>query len=161
MLTKNNFRRRFFRTQKLNFPPSDVFPLLCPVREYDWIEHWNCDLIYTDSGFAEENCVFTTKHDKDNNIDIWVVSKYNPPYEISFVRTDNLRVINYNITLKQKPDGTTSAEWEQILTGLNKEGNLYVEGLQEIEYEEMIDQIEKMLNHYLEFGEKLLHNTGA
>jgi hypothetical protein len=29
--------------------PNAVFPLLCPVREYEWIESWKCDLIYSDS----------------------------------------------------------------------------------------------------------------
>ena len=43
----------------LSGSPEQVFPLLCPTREYDWIETWQCELIYSDSGFAEPGCIFT------------------------------------------------------------------------------------------------------
>ena len=39
---------------------SKVFPLLCPVREADWIDGWNPVLVLTQSGFAEQDCVFIT-----------------------------------------------------------------------------------------------------
>ena len=26
--------------------PAGVFPLLCPVREYEWIEPWSCDMVF-------------------------------------------------------------------------------------------------------------------
>lgn len=39
---------------------EDFFPLLCPSREADWIPGWDCDLIYTSDGYAEDKCVFTT-----------------------------------------------------------------------------------------------------
>jgi hypothetical protein len=55
--------------------PEKVFPLLCPVREYEWIEGWNCDMLYSESGVAEDNCVFRT-HLPDRGEATWVVSKY-------------------------------------------------------------------------------------
>jgi hypothetical protein len=47
---------RIFRTNTIQVeaPPEKVFPLLCPVREYDWVEPWKCEMIYTDSGFVED-----------------------------------------------------------------------------------------------------------
>ena len=33
-------------TMNLCAAPADVFPLLCPVREYEWIEPWSCDMVY-------------------------------------------------------------------------------------------------------------------
>lgn len=32
-------------TMHLCAPPADVFPLLCPVREYEWIEPRSCDMV--------------------------------------------------------------------------------------------------------------------
>ena len=26
--------------------PAEVFPLLCPVREYEWIEPWSCAMVF-------------------------------------------------------------------------------------------------------------------
>ncbi len=51
---KNRFVQHF------HAPYSKVSPLLCPVREYEWIEPWQCEMLHSDSGFAEKNCVFRT-----------------------------------------------------------------------------------------------------
>lgn len=53
-------RKTLSHSQQLNGTKEQIFPLLCPIREYDWIENWSCDLIYSDSGFAECDCVFRT-----------------------------------------------------------------------------------------------------
>jgi hypothetical protein len=63
--------------------PEQVFPLLCPVREYEWIAPWRCDLLHSASGVAEEDCVFRTTS-PDGNTTIWVVSRYEPPARIEF-----------------------------------------------------------------------------
>jgi hypothetical protein len=47
-------------TQNLVGAPIAVFPLLCPVREADWIDGWSPPLVVTNSGVAEPDCVFTT-----------------------------------------------------------------------------------------------------
>ena len=89
-------------TQQLNATREKIFPLLCPTREYDWIEDWDCTLIHSDSGFAEPNCVFstqgtTTKFDKEFN-EIWVVSCYEPPARIEFVKfAAKLYVVKYEV----------------------------------------------------------------
>ena len=33
-------------TMTINALPETVFPLLCPVREYEWIEPWCCDMVF-------------------------------------------------------------------------------------------------------------------
>lgn len=155
MKIKNSVRRRFCHTQELKFSPERVFPLLCPVREYDWIENWKCEMIYSDSGYAEENCIFTTVFPDDGSEDVWVVSNYKPPRDIHFVRTNRLRVIRYNIALTANDDGTSSAEWEQILTGLNEEGNRFVEEQSEDAFNQMVDSLGFMIDYYLENGRML------
>ena len=47
-------------TQTNPATPEKVFPLLCLVREDDWLPGWKYRLIYSDSGVAELGCVFTT-----------------------------------------------------------------------------------------------------
>ena len=51
------------RTDHFDVPatPDRVFPLLCPVREYEWIPGWECDVLHSVSGVAEEDCVFRTR----------------------------------------------------------------------------------------------------
>jgi hypothetical protein len=143
----------------LRAAPHVVFPLLCPVREYDWIQPWRCEMLYTDSGMAELDCVFTTQFPDDGPVDTWVVSKYEPPACIEFVRINPLRSIRYCIVLTPEPDGTTRAVWSQVTTGLNPEGNALVEGLTDSDYHQEMTMLQKMLDHYLETGE-MLHIMG-
>ncbi len=36
-----------------NTSPGTLFPLLDPTTESDWIPGWNCDLLHSNSGYAE------------------------------------------------------------------------------------------------------------
>jgi hypothetical protein len=39
----------FTRSHRFTMPaaPAQVFPLLCPVREYEWLPHWRCELLHS------------------------------------------------------------------------------------------------------------------
>jgi hypothetical protein len=141
-------------TQHLLAPPDRVFPLLCPTREYDWIEPWKCRLVHSESGFAEQDCIFVTDFPNEGE-DVWTVSVYRPNQEIQFVRFNGRRVIRYHITLTDNGDGTTQAEWKQVLTGLNEEGNRLIESVTDEAYQQRILGLERRLNHYLATGEML------
>ncbi len=45
--------------QRIDASPEAVFPLLCPVREGEWLEGWaeTCEVIWSASGLAEPGCV--------------------------------------------------------------------------------------------------------
>jgi hypothetical protein len=148
-------RIRLSHTQEYGAPAAQVFPLLCPTREYDWIDTWKCELLYSDSGYAEENCIFKTDFPEDGGHETWVVIRYEPNHLIQFVRVSRVLVIRYNITLSDHSDGTSSAEWEQIITALNEEGNRFVENLTQERYSKEKKILEALLNHYLKTGEKL------
>lgn len=54
---------RFEATERfeLDARPEAVFPLLCPVREYDWFPEWRCLMVYSESGIAERDAMFLTR----------------------------------------------------------------------------------------------------
>ncbi len=141
-------------TQRLVATPDKVFPLLCPTREYDWIEHWRCQMIHSESGFAELDCVFNTDFPHVGH-ETWVVSVYRPNEEIQFVRSNGQRTVRYSITLTDNGDGTTSAHWQQVLTGLNEAGNYQVEEISDDGYQQKLADVERRLNHYLSTGQML------
>jgi hypothetical protein len=140
--------------QHLLAPPDKVFPLLCPTREYEWIEPWKCRMVHSQSGFAELDCIFVTDFPNEGE-DVWVVNVYRPSEEIQFVRSNGRRVIRYSITLADNGDSTTKAEWKQVLTGLDEEGNRLVESVTDEAYQQRILAFERRLNHYLTTGEML------
>jgi len=139
-------------TMRLGGSPAAVFPLLCPVRESEWIETWRCRMVYSDSGHAEQDCIFQTEFPQDGPLDTWVVSRYEPPSLIEFVRVNAHRAVRYTITLRAAAGGGTEAEWRQILTGLDAEGNAFVDGLAEEEFPRRMMALEGMLNHFLATG---------
>lgn len=147
---------RAFR-MKLAAAPERVFPLLCPIREYDWIDTWQCRLIYSDSGYAEPDCIFKTDFPADGPQDTWVVCRYEPPQLIEFVRVNPLRAIRYTIRLRETAVGETEADWSQVITGLDEDGNAFVRGLDEAAFTTRMGALQKMLNHYLSTGRMLRH----
>ncbi|AGL02538.1 hypothetical protein [Desulfoscipio gibsoniae] len=141
--------------QKLNASPNKLFPLLCPTMEYKWIQPWKCEMIFSQSGYAEDNCVFRTDFPRDIEPETWIVSQYEKDKTIQFIRFNSSIIIRHNIILIDNGNGTTDAIVEQIITGLNEKGNKYVEGYTDEAYFEEISTLEKMLNYYLEKGEML------
>ncbi len=148
-------RVQFQQTQHVRAEPEAIFPLLCPVREYDWIPHWECDLVYTETGVAEEGCIFQTDKPGDGGTDTWVVSRFEPPARISFVRVNPLRAIRYDIYLEPEGDGSTTLRWEQEITALNEDGDRHVAAQRRSDFAAMIGSVERMLEHFLKTGEAL------
>ncbi len=142
--------------QHLDGLPSEVFPLLCPTREYDWIDTWSCELIQSTSGFAEPNCVFSTNLPQGGQ-ELWIVSRYEPARAIEFVKfAANLYVVKYNITLSPLDGTRTLAVWTQIFAGLTEAGNEHVDSIDPSAYHTRMEHIERQLNHYLATGQMLV-----
>jgi hypothetical protein len=141
---------RIIREYKMSLPvgPDEVFPLLCPVREYDWIPQWRCELVYSESGYAEPGCVFITDFDDGFGREVWVVTRYEPGAGISFCKTGEHCTCRYLISLSQDGEGTT-AVWHQELTSLDTAGDDLLENYSEMSYITRMKMIEKMLEYYL------------
>ena len=65
--------------------PAVVFPLLCPVREADWIDGWSCEMLHSESGLAELGCVFKTNRAPENEA-FWIMTRCDSPREAEYVR---------------------------------------------------------------------------
>jgi hypothetical protein len=142
-------------TQRFLAGPEKVFPLLCPTREYEWIEPWECELLRSESGVAEANCVFRTRSPEDGSEEVWVISRHEPSRRIDFVRQDRRRVMSYSIILEANADGTTTARNTQVLTALTEEGSRLLEGQGDEAFAFELRMGEAMLNHYLTTGKRL------
>jgi hypothetical protein len=101
-------------TGEVSASPEAVFPLLCPVREREWLEGWTAEIIYSKSGVAEENCVFRTPHGPA----IWNINRYEPPKAIDFTVVSPEQVSRLVITLERTAAGGTKMVWSRTFTGL-------------------------------------------
>lgn len=68
-------RKTFEYETELEAPPERVFPLLCPVREREWIPGWRARVVYSQSGYAEDNALFRTHVDMG---ELWVTTRFEP-----------------------------------------------------------------------------------
>ena len=149
--TEPALRRRYAIRFRQPAPPEEVFPQLCPTREYDWIEYWRCRLLYTESGFAEEDCIFSTDLDAHET---WVVTRYEPPERIEFcIFTDAEVVVRLKIRVSDRGDGTSDLDWERIYTVVGPEGRPRVDRLRADEVEDRMREVNERLAHFLEHGE--------
>lgn len=60
MRIEKPYRRRLEGSIDVAADPDAVFALMCPVREYEWEPGWRTNLIISESGLVEENCIFMT-----------------------------------------------------------------------------------------------------
>lgn len=141
-------------TQHLVAPPRAVFPLLCPVREADWIEGWDPPLVVSASGVAEPDCTFTTAAEPIDAV--WYITRHEP--ELGFVEmlkiTPTVTACRLSIQLRPVPGGCT-ADITYSHTSLGRRGDEFVAGFTEDFYREFMRDWESRLNHYLRTGTAL------
>ncbi len=149
-------------TQTNPAAPEKVFPLLCPVREGDWLPGWQYRLIYSDSGIAELGCVFTTPNPpaaapSRGAETTWIVTEYDPSaFRISFVWIDPGSIITeIHIQLVAAAPGTTKAHIRYRYTGLSPDGNRELESYDQKWFEAKMQNWETTINHYLRTGKKM------
>jgi len=141
--------------RELDAPRERVFPLLCPVREYEWIEPWRCDLVYAASGVAEAGCVFRTDFPGDCGPEVWVVSRYEPPCRIEFVRVGAHCAVKMEIALEELPGSRTRSRWRHEHTGLDAAGNAWLAGRDAAAHDRDMQVLLDMLAHFLDTGRML------
>ena len=150
METPHQNAKRIIRTVSAHYQatPEQVFPQLCPVLEYDWLEHWEAEIVYTESGVAELDCIFKT-FPEPNRTEVWTVARYEKNQCIEFIIMDANNVKRYTITLKDNHDGTCDGTWTQVMTALTPKGEKAGESFTQEMYAKRIMDISIRLNYYL------------
>ena len=141
-------------TQHLVAEPARVFPLLCPVREAEWIEGWDPVEVWSESGIAEPDCVFTSSTGDGDAV--WFITQCSP--EIGAIEmlkiTPGVTACRLVIALASAPGGS-EAEVTYSHTSLGPAGDDFVDGFTSARYREFMEDWESRLNHYLAKGEML------
>lgn len=103
--------------------PKDVFPLLCPAREADWIPGWHATILHSGTGYAEDRCVFSTDEACVSGSGLWTFTGYRENEYVRFVRFAGDTLTHGEITLRDNGNGTTTGTWHLTITALNPAGN--------------------------------------
>lgn len=135
-------------TQHLVAPSATVFPLLCPVREAEWIPGWDPQLVVSASGVAEPDCVFVTAAEPADAI--WYVTRHEP--QAGFVEmiriTPEVTACRLTIRLRDA-EGGCEADVAYAHTSLGPRGDAFVASFTEEHYRAFMKEWETRLNGYL------------
>jgi hypothetical protein len=142
--------------------PDQVFRLACPTAEYEWIDGWQCNLIYSESGGNEEGCIFTEDMSapfllgQDTLTTTWVTTLYDPEErQIHFCLVTDRTIALYKFRIGDERDGKTSVALDYTLTALNEAGNRAIGPDTEAKLQAMVTMLVGALKHYCETGEML------
>jgi len=146
--------------QTINARPETVFPLLCPVREAEWLDGWCAHMIYSLSGVIEEGAVFRTSK-KGEADTIWIVTKHDAASkEIQFVRfTPDSRTCVLDISVISKGGHQSFVDIAYTYTAIAPKGNDFIDGFSEEAFLEDVLFWEKSMNYFLQTGKRLARHA--
>ena len=151
MKTNKPRRITYCYTQTLCSAAKIVFPLLCPVMEAEWVNGWDPSMVFTDSGYAEQDCIFLNP---DNSI--WIINRYDPDnFNIEFIKfIPDCAVGTIRISLFQKKEDVTLADVSYSYTAIDPEGKSFLDQFTAQYFVSFMQTWESELNHYLQHGIK-------
>ncbi len=139
---------------EISAPADIVFPLLCPVREYDWISTWKCEMVQSESGVAEKLCVFITDTEPFGK-ETWICTRYNFPREIQYTRFGTNAVSLLDISLIKDDRSKSTWLWSLSSVSLNEEGNRVFVEFDAGAISQKLKSINQLLEYYITHGQKL------
>jgi len=145
-----NIRNRLIRRyqQTIDASPERVFPLLCPVREREWLPGWACRMVYSQSGLAEPGAVFTTAGELGETV--WLVSEHVAPRRVAFVRFQPEGLAVWcEIELAPLDDGRSRVSIVYTYTAVNDQGGTALAALTEEAWQKMQTYWESSMNDWL------------
>ncbi len=142
-------------TQKLAGPPAEVFPLLCPVRETEWVNGWRPSLVLSGSGVAEPECVFVTPGVPFDAV--WVMTVHDPDrFRLELRKlVPDLVIGRITIALRATGPRSCEADVEYTYTSLGARGDEVLDNFTAKHFVSFMQTWEEELNHYLSTGERL------
>ncbi len=135
--------------QKIQAPPGEVFPLLCPVRETEWVKGWDPIVVYSQSGVAEPDCIFLTGDEEPESV--WVITnRDSDQFKLEIIKvTPWTTVAKINISLQQNEEAGTDATVTYTYTALSEAGEDFVNHYTEEYYVEFMRYWEGAISEYL------------
>jgi hypothetical protein len=139
-------------------PLERALELFGPIRQKDWAEGWDPQLIDPASEIVEERIVFTTQshHGQEEPDDVWIVSAYSVADSfIEYTVFAHERIWWIEIACTETvPREQTKAEIAFTFLGLTGRGNSLNREALELIFADDLRDWEQAIDHYLKTGER-------
>lgn len=145
--------------QTIDASPEIVFPLLCPVREVEWLDGWAFTMLYSASGLIEEGAVFTTSFDEPDTV--WLVTRHDESAGVvEFARlTPQSRTCLLKLTVMPCGEGRTHVDVSYAYTSIGHSGEAFLEAWTNEAFLDDMRSWERSMNHFLKTGAKLARSS--
>jgi len=160
-------RKTFEFEQQLTGPADEVFALMCPVRECEWVEGWRPRLVVSSSGLAEPGCVFVTSDRVTSSGEqrdaVWLIVRHQPAQR----RTEMIKmtpghlVTRLWIAVQPGTAGSSSARIRYEFTALGPEGSAFVDEYSDESWKAFMTTWERALNAFLDGRHATRENRSA
>ena len=139
--------------QTINAEPSRVHALICPVKEAEWLDGWDYDLIFSHSGVAEPGCVFISRSQGEKDT-IWLITRRDDQAcETDFARiTPDSRAAYVTVRIEDGDKHTSRVDITYTITALSEAGNKFVENFTEEHFVNDMKLWDATMIHVLETG---------
>ncbi len=139
----------------LEFGAAEVFPLLCPVEEYAWYPAWECEMVFSNSGKAEQNAVFLTR-EPDGIEAVQTIITHTPPAVIEFlIVKGNDSVQRLSISLHEIKKDLTELVWASSCITYSENGHNKERNSNNMTFQAFLDDRKKEMEYYLRNHEML------
>ncbi|PLX12516.1 MAG: hypothetical protein C0597_13195 [Marinilabiliales bacterium] len=146
----------------INAPAEEIFPLVCPVREYDWIPDWKCKIIYCPNGKNEEGVVFKQNMsspfimNKGGGKTTWTTLLFDTAnYKVHFKWDNSISTSIYKMELFPIDETHTKCVLDLNYNIINNKGMKSLNENTEYKIGFMIEGLGNMLKYYCENKEMI------
>jgi hypothetical protein len=118
----------------------------CVPGEYEWIENWKCEILYSESGYAEKNCVFVNSATGET----WILTRLEPEnyvFEAAIFATH--AVVKVELSLVPTAGGTCTARGTFTATATTRVGNRFIGDSARDRLRHRLRKLFQQLEHYL------------
>jgi hypothetical protein len=130
---------------------EEVFPLLCPKREEEWIPGWECETIWSNSGYNEKDAIFRTTKPYGTEL-YWTTIQYDIHERIVdfLITAPRLYIFRFKIELNVNSDGSLAITFRQTFNSISEEGNAFIERYRNDDFGGRLKNLEEFMNRHLE-----------
>ncbi len=130
---------------------EEVFPLLCPKREEEWIPGWECETIWSNSGYNEEGAIFRTLKPYGTEL-YWTTLQYDINSKIVdfLIMAPRLYIFRFKIELCVNSDGLLTITFTQVFTSISEEGGTFLKRYESEDFNGRLKSLEEFMNRHRE-----------
>lgn len=134
--------------QLIDAAPLQVFELLCPERETEWLPGWRYTMIHSTTGFAEPGAVFATGDGAARVI--WVTVDHEPSSHVRFVRWHpDAMVVEIDLHVSSADGGRSNVDVQYTYTAVSAAGAQSIAAIDEARWLEQMHGWENAMNDWL------------